>query len=70
MALNKTELTDFVESLQNIKRKLTALDSALKSHSTVTYDTDDDHNFISWTTSPMPGSCCRVIGRRSEHVVR
>ena len=45
----QTDIDDFIKNLQNIQRVLSELDLILKAHSSVTYDTDDDHNFICYT---------------------
>ena len=49
MKLTKTDINDLIESLQAVQRTLSELDLILKSHSSVTYDTDDDRNFICYT---------------------
>ena len=47
--MNKTVISDLIESLQAIQRTLSEFDLINKSRSTVTYDTDQDHNFICYT---------------------
>lgn len=47
--MNKTDISDLIESLQAIQRTLAEFDLINKSHSTVTYDTDQDRNFICYT---------------------